>query len=250
MLTEKITLPLGLQYENNVYKNVEIRELTGHEEDMLVDAHKVQAGTIITDLLTACIVSFEDVKKIDSGKDSNIKVFRKMVDSMLQDDRTYTLVKIRQMSLGDEVTCQITCPSCSNTDDYTFILSDFAVKEFEVAPSYEKDIILPSGKKATIRLLTGKDDARMARIRKRNDAQLASALLQFHIIELDGVKAPPVNVLQGLSSRDRNALRKAINESSGGIDATLDIICTNCHSEFNTEVPIVGGDFFFPSGVQ
>jgi hypothetical protein len=246
MLTEKIRLPMGLIYKNETIKEVEIQELSGHEEDMLVDARKIQSGTIITDLLFSCLISIGDIVK----SNENGKEFREMVESMLQDDRTFVLIRIRQLSLGDSVTCEIKCPTCNAVNPYDFNLSDFEVTEFETPPSYERNITLPSGKAATIRLLTGKDDSAMTRVKKRSESQLASALLQFHVLELEGVKKPPVNVLKGLSSRDRNFLRNEINKSSGGIDATLDIMCVGCGAEFKTEVPIVGGDFFFPSGVQ
>ncbi|VBB41662.1 hypothetical protein TRIP_B120097 [uncultured Desulfatiglans sp.] len=86
-------LPSGLE--------IELREMTGAEEELLTNQRLIRTGDAVNQALKNCIVRLGD----------NDEPTVKDVLDLLSGDRLFVLVRLRQISLGDEVELELTCPN-------------------------------------------------------------------------------------------------------------------------------------------
>ena len=87
------TLPSGPE--------VDLVEMTGVEEDLLTNQRLIKTGEAINQVLANCI------KRIGDNDSPGMKD----ILDMLSGDRLFALVRLRQVSLGDEVELELACPN-------------------------------------------------------------------------------------------------------------------------------------------
>jgi hypothetical protein len=137
--------------------------------------------------------------------------------NLLSGDRLFALVRLRQISLGDEVELELSCPNsaCRMTNFVTVNLEDLKVTPY--GEEREFAFKLPGSKK-TVRFgyLDGHKEKRLASLREPN---ITSAML-IRILDIDG-KAPSKKSLAEMSMRDRNALRQEMSRVDAGIDTSV-----------------------------
>jgi hypothetical protein len=160
---------------------------------------------------------------------------------LLSGDRLFALVKLRQISLGDEVELELTCPnaSCRMTNYVTVNLEDLKVTPY--AEEREFEFKLPGSKKVVrFGLLDGHKEKRLAALREPN----ISSAMMIRLIEIDG-KAPSKKSLAEMSMRDRSALRQEMARVDAGIDTTVEVDCDGCGTRIRTRLEAEPA-FLFP----
>jgi len=218
-----ITLPSGL--------TCDIRELTGVEEELLTNPRLMRSGDGLNQVLRNCLVRL--------GEKDEVSV--QDVLDLLAGDRLYLLVKLRQVSLGDEVTLALTCPNptCRAASRVTVNIEELPVT---VYPSErEFTCTLPdSGQTVSFVHLDGHKEQRLAAL---SEANITQAML-IRITAVDG-QAPSKKTLTEMSLKDRQALRQAMLASDGGIDTTVETVCEQCGAPIRMRIE---GDphFLFP----
>ena len=107
-------LPSGIE--------IELKEMTGAEEELLTNQRLIRNGEAINQVLRNCTVRLGENEK-PSVND---------ILDLLSGDRLFALVKLRQISLGDEVELELTCPnaSCRMTNYVTVNLEDLKVTPY------------------------------------------------------------------------------------------------------------------------
>ncbi|MBD3395103.1 MAG: hypothetical protein GF418_05695, partial [Chitinivibrionales bacterium] len=80
---------------------VELREMTGAEEELLTNQRLIRNGDAVNQVLRNCTVRLGEIEE-PSLKD---------VLDLLSGDRLFILVKLRQISLGDEAELELLCPN-------------------------------------------------------------------------------------------------------------------------------------------
>lgn len=217
------TLPSGIE--------AELREMTGAEEEILTNPRLIRSGDAINRVLENCVLRLGENDK-PSSKD---------VLDLLSGDRLFLLVKLRQVSLGDEVTLELTCPNPTCREVNTVVIN---LEDLEVTPYTEErefTLTLPgSGKVVRFRHLDGHMEKRLASLKEAN---ISSAML-MRLIDVDG-KAPSKKLISDLSLRDRNALREAMRESDAGIDTMIEVDCAVCGTRIRTRLE-TEPSFLFP----
>ncbi|MCK7511757.1 MAG: hypothetical protein MZV70_52080 [Desulfobacterales bacterium] len=88
-------LPSGIE--------IELREMTGAEEELLTNQRLIRTGDAVNQALKNCIVRLGD----------NDEPTVKDVLDLLSGDRLFILVRLRQISLGDEVELELDLPEHS-----------------------------------------------------------------------------------------------------------------------------------------
>jgi hypothetical protein len=218
------TLPSGTE--------IELREMTGAEESLLTNRRLMKDGEAVNQVLKNCLVRLADKTDI-TPKD---------VLDLLSGDRLFILVKIRQISFGDEVDLALTCPNrdCGESTDVRINLD-----ELEVTPyGSERDFIfeLPRSKKVVLfGLLDGHMEKRLAALK---EPSIHSAML-MRVKEIDG-KAPNKNSLMELPAFDLTALRAEMQRVDGGIDTTIHTTCSSCGARIVTRLEAEPA-FLFPN---
>jgi len=142
-------LPSGIE--------IELKEMTGVEEELLTNQRLIRNGEAINQVLKNCTVRL--------GENDNPGV-SDMLD-LLSGDRLFTLVKLRQISLGDEVELELGCPNtgCRMNNFVTVNLDDSKVTPY--TDEREFSFTLPGSKKAVrFGLLDGHKEKRLAALRR------------------------------------------------------------------------------------
>jgi hypothetical protein len=162
--------------------------------------------------------------------------------NLLSGDRLFALVRLRQISLGDEVELELSCPnSACRMNNYVTV----NLEELEVTPYTEQrefEFKLPGSKK-TVRFgyLDGHKEKRLAGLREPN---ITSAML-IRILDIDG-KPPSKKILAEMSMRDRSALRQEMARVDAGIDTSVEVACDGCGTLIRTRLE-AEPDFLFPA---
>lgn len=252
MFTE--TLPCGYVDPESgvVIREIELDEMTGYEEDILGDKAKHKTGRALDEVLARCLHRLGDRERKDPQNGQRGLTFVEDVRNMLASDRTFLLIRLRQLSMGSTFAFPAVCLICNCRMERVEVelegLSITTMKEEDVIRG-EWDVELPSGRTATFRSLTGKDERTLQQIQKAKKDSLFSAVLNLRVTQLDGEKSS-IKALKGLTKRDRDFLRARFDEKEGGIDTDIEIDCEECGQEFVMTLPVGEQSFFFPSGMR
>jgi len=108
------TLPSG--------KEIDVVEMTGAEEDLLTNRRLMKNGEAVNQVLTNC------TKRLGENAEPTVKD----VLDLLSGDRLFALVRLRQVSLGDEVELELACPNpgCGTANYLSVNLEDLEVTPY------------------------------------------------------------------------------------------------------------------------
>ena len=223
---------------NELHDEIEVREITGHEEDMLA-SKQVKGEDKYSTLLSACIT------RIGTLTDK-AKIKRAVMD-LTTGDRMFAMFAIRRVTLGDETPIREVCQNkeCKVSTLFVIDLNDLTVDYMEEPRKRVYDMKLPSGMAVRFRISTGHDEQTRTQVKARNKNDLASMVLMMRI-EMLGDEPPTLATVKALSLRDRHALRKEMERVEGGVDLELEMECPVCGHEWKQDLA-VGMSFLFPS---
>jgi hypothetical protein len=230
---------------------VEIREMTAKEEDILSSKSLIQKGVVLDRLLQSVLV------------DKSINV-----EDLLVGDKSAILMAVRISGYGEEYETKVTCPGCSSVSKHSFDLNECEVrgpfspetcKNEKVSSAITETpdgaylVNLPRSKaQVEIIMLTGKEEKKIvAHQEMRRKKKLPENILttQFKILiqSVDGsTEAHQVaSFIDKMPALDSRFLRKVIVEISPNIDLTQEFVCEECGYEQDMGVPI-SADFFWP----
>jgi hypothetical protein len=118
-----VRLPGGFQVEGDLIREVELREMSGEEEEIIVDQRKVEGGKgrfsrspneRMTAILARCTTRIGELVCEDNRdpEKASQKTFWDLWHDALTGDRGVAIVRLRQLSLGDKYVFPETCPMC------------------------------------------------------------------------------------------------------------------------------------------
>ncbi|HRT97834.1 MAG TPA: hypothetical protein P5532_25795 [Planctomycetota bacterium] len=207
-------------------------EMTGAEEDLLTNRRLMKNGEAINQVLLNCTKRLGD----------NVEPKMKDILDLLSGDRLYALVRLRQVSLGDEVELELACPNtgCGERTGLTVNLGEIEVTPYGEEREFE--FTLPgSGRKVKFGYLDGHKEKRLAALKEPN----LTAAMMIRIVEIDG-QPPSKKALNEMTMGDRSALRKEMLRVDGGIDTQVDVPCDACGTRIRTRLEAEPA-FLFPS---
>lgn len=218
------TLPSGIE--------IGLVEMTGAEEDLLTNRRLMKNGEAINQVLLNC------TKRLGENAEPKMKD----ILDLLSGDRLFALVRLRQISLGDEVELELACPNtgCGERTPLTVNLGDIEVTPY--GEEREFGFTLPgSGRKVKFGYLDGHKEKRLAALKEPN----LTAAMMIRTVEIDG-QPPSKKALNEMSMGDRSALRKEMLRVDGGIDTQVDVSCDACGTRIRTRLEAEPA-FLFPS---
>lgn len=239
-----IRLPNGLRDDRGTWiRECEMREMTGVEEDLLTNRQHSRDGTTILKLLTNVINSLGE----HTDKDEITKLLHRMTLS----DATYLTVKLRQLSLGDEVVYQMRCPQhqCQHEANYRVNLADREVT-FREEPPQDTYELEHRGHVIKYRVFSISDQPQITEVRRRMPDKMLSMRLLLRIVSVDGTKPNSYVDVQRMPVRMRDVIRGALEEQEYGLDVTIENECPSCGHVFDAALPLGEKSFFFPSGLK
>ena len=224
--------------------SVEIRYMTAKDEDILTSKSLIKKGLAIDRLLENIIV------------DRTIKI-----DNLFIGDKNALIVAARVTGYGSDYTTKVSCPACTEIQEYSFNLEEHKLRGGgEATP---KSVVLnndgtwsvtcpKSGMVVSVRLLTGKDERlllqgeQMRRKQKLTEAA-ATTNLRYMITSVNGNtdRKTIAHFINAMPAQDARFLRKTYDELMPNIDLTQHFDCQNCGFDMDMEVPFTT-DFFWP----
>lgn len=234
-------LPCGyVDEQGNVHTEIKVREITGHEEDMLANP-KIPAEKKMNELITRCV---ERVGNIEDKA-----TLSKVVMDMMVGDRLFAIFAIRRVTVGDMYTYEVACKECKAKFRPTLDLSDLDIKKMEDPTLKEFRVILPRSKKEVVLVpMTGRTEARLSKMSKNTTDTLSLALMA-RLTEIDGEPATLAKV-KDLSLRERQFIRSCFEKFEGGVDTEVEIDCPSCYTTFKQDLDAGQASFFFPTETQ
>lgn len=247
---ETFKLPCGYFDEQTalLYTHIEIREMTGREEDILSDRKKLRSGTSINQVIANCttLIMQPEGDKIET----KLKLTPETALNLTQGDRMFVLLKLRQVSHGDDYSFEINCPHCDKKNAATIKLSEIPSKEMANPRIRNYDFEVPNSSGGvdilTFKISTGHEEIKMQKMVEQNPDKLASVNLAARLLTVNGEAIRPIQFLQDLPSRFLDAFRAKVIEVEGGVDTRLkDLHCVSCQSQIDIDLPMQES-FFLP----
>jgi hypothetical protein len=224
-----------------------LQEMTPTEEHILYDKKRIREGTVIDDLVQACL-------------------YEKMVNvnTLLGGDRDALFFILRATSFDPIYTFDVDCPKCETKQTVTFdiekqlSLKMLDLKDVEQSQEFTnrfKFTFPKSGLPIEYRYPTVGDNKVLSKEKKeRHKAGIDTKYdiiyeLASVIVSINGVtsKDEILKILSRIPSRDTIALRKHISKTEPGVDTTYDFECknTDCEHKEKSSIPL-DTSFFFP----
>jgi len=223
---------------------VEIKYMTAKEEDILTSRSLLKKGVALDRVIENLIVD----KSVDP-------------DSLLIGDRNAIIIATRVSGYGADYVTKITCPQCSETQEYAFDLNNASIyggDDIDVLDiaDHEDGTFTSTLPKTNLnvrfRLLNGYDEKTIAKSaqseRKRNNLEknITRQLSRLIVSVNDDETKDTINyVVENVPSMDSRHLREAYKLAAPNIDLTQIFTCNECSYEQDMEVPLTA-DFFWP----
>lgn len=204
-------------------KPITIRPLT-FDDERYISNLKIKSGEqVINAIISRCI--------------SNMNP-----EELLEMDKVYILVTIRQISFGSDFKARITCPKCSEITEASIDLTRLGVRKIPESFKNPRKAKLPVCKKdAMVRFPTQADE------KYTKNSNVAAKNIWRFVDSIAGVTDKKVisDVIDRLPLQDIKALLKGIGGADYGIETSFIFECPDeyCGEETVMEVPF-DEDFF------
>jgi len=245
--TDTISLPTkGWFYPENTplaTGEVEIKQMTAREEDILANQDLIRRGKVLDKLLQSLLI------------DKNINP-----EDILIPDKNAIFIAIRRFAYGDNYSVNVTCPQCGVKSRVDINLAELKDKEIDLSllPRWKNNFtfVLPkAGTVLTYKLLNQKDEDDIEReitaLRKVNKeaSSEVTTRLKYVITAIDG--NPDKDRIRKFVDEeflavDARAFRNSMKANTPDIDMQFDFKCSNsrCEHERRMDIP-VGASFLW-----
>lgn len=236
---EQFEFPSRGKFYENIPATINVRAMTGEEEQILATPRWVRKGKAIDMIFRRCIK--EPIN----------------TEELLSSDRTHLLIYLRGISYTPEYDVEIKCPNCSIKFAHVIDLNELEVDSCPDDFSIENlSGVLPVSKfRYSYRLATGQDEQEISSYREKriqqwgdqgeDDTLLYRTALLLEEIEGVTMKKELSLLLKKLPIQDVAHLRNEINTPPFGVDTELSVLCPSCTEEFKIDLPLET-NFFFP----
>jgi hypothetical protein len=144
MAVDVVELLYPIYDGDKVYDKVEIRELTGNEEDILFNVRsKLSYARRLVKAIENCIVKIGDV--------SDREKISQLVNKLTLGNIWYLFIRLRILTFGDAYAVEVICPNptCGQKQKFAINLSELEVKKGSGEQS--KKVKLSDGREVELR---------------------------------------------------------------------------------------------------
>lgn len=239
----EVFLPDGFKSEAGlIYNKAKIGEITGKQQNYLMDIKSLQTGLNHVDKL------LEDLIQGFYTKDGNQYQgpIKQALSKVSVSDIETLLVKIRENTFGAVYFMKGTCPHCSADNSMKL---DLSTLQITASPDEDKsklfELTLPkSGKKAQLKLMGLESLHKSYNIFKRSQSELLTTTAALGLQSLDGKLDPGSDDLKSLPVLDIKYINDEYEKIGGRIDTTITHECKECGKDFDTRLNVVDPNFF------
>jgi hypothetical protein len=215
-----------------LHREFELAVLTGRDEELLAEAGRQESASLVSAVLSRCVGRLGDMSPVP------LEVTRQLLVA----DRRYLLLRLRQLTFGDQVHASLVCPwpDCGERVSISLSLGSVPVKvPPDRAPAYEmvlSEVAAPAGPAASreigFRLPNGADQEELSPWLARNEAMALTLLLARCIQRIGAVAPPGDEQLRALSPLARAEIEARMEELAPQVEQTIEVGCAECGQRF------------------
>ena len=233
MKTIRVTLPSGL--------GCEIRKLQTPELDILASPSAAHSPDIVGQIFTSVATGFYDL-------DEHIRP-----SELLVGDHTALLYYLRRWTYGDVIEYDWTCPhpTCLHPNQEEGDLSKLIVRplpEESIQALTEgrlfKTTLPDSGAVVEFNILRGRDQTKLAKLRKQKKNELVTAILGYRVATINGKMTTDALIREYIEGYDQDWLMKHWETVDCGVDTAVPVVCEECRRRTEIEIPFGGKGFW------
>lgn len=205
-----VQLPGGLYWDGELLRTAEVRELTGHDEEVLA----ALTGSIAEWM---SVMLGRAVERIGDRKPTPA-----MIRKLLIGDRDALMLGVRIATFGPDITATLVCPHCDEQFEATVDLRTVeSVVLAAPTPQHEHEVQLRGGGTAVVRLPDGAAQERIFADDAGNPAQRNTRLLTRCLVSLKDEQGRPVarqgsELAQGMGMADRQIVLRYLADFQPG----------------------------------
>lgn len=235
-----IELPRGLYTGSKWETEVELRELTGTDEEALarfktsVDFFN---GVIVYGTARIGSQDLRDLAYADR---------QSLLAGLLVGEREQLFLHIARVTYGDKKELEHVCPSCgTEAETVIFISKDIKVPEMENPHTLTHTMTTGGGSVLKYRLATGSDQMAVMEKKGASVAEQNTLMISECVVQVDDSPVlDPIEMARNLSMGDRRKLLENLTNQQPSPILDLKIDCISCGTE--VIVPLSWGDLFRP----
>lgn len=220
-----LTLPGGyITATGGVVTEVEIRELTGRDEEAIAKTSSLAA--------TLQMVLQRGIVRV-----GNEPVTEQILDLMLSGDRDWILLNVYAVTFGDEITLTPFCVSCGERVTIKANITE-VTPNIKLDDPYNRHFSVNTGKgTVTFTFPNGRVQRSLLVAGEKTGAELSTVLLQGCITQINDLPVLRDSQILDMSIRDRRKIAEAIMEKVVGPQLQeIEVPCPQCSTTL--EVPL------------
>jgi len=242
----KFTLPNGVTVNDKHYALVEIDELRGKHQNMLVNPSPKTPIDFVLPILTDLVIDITNAggESVMSELDKKSVLLHKLPIQDVQ----FIMTKVREVSYGKDYMMKLKCPHCSASNNAKLDLSTLEVFPRKDSLAEDKMILPKDGLEFRYGHMSLSNLLKMATEDESADfmKHIVTATTSFMLSKLgDSTEVKPSD-LDELKATDIDFLKDNIPELAS-IDLKVEHTCTSCSEDFEQELPVLAADFLLHS---
>lgn len=260
-----------LDEDNVLHNEVEMRAMSGHEEDLLGN-RAVPVTQRMTGIMASCVQRIGTIT--DRGQIS------KAVHQLPTGSRTHLLICLRRTThwkrTKDIYDMEVRCPNqrCQKVGSYKVHLGELETWEMPDPTKRQFTLNLEDAESEVVwKIPTGAEDQVLAVVAdSASEAEILTYAILVRMVSIDGkrvelsvgdfldhkhkklkpTKATKQQLMwaKNLSVNDREQFREDFEVNEPGVDTELEFDCKFCHREFLGALNVAQDTFFFPSATS
>lgn len=214
-----VILPAGvITSDGRLVREAEVRELNGEDEEALS-----RGGASSTPIKYMNTLLSRAVVSIDGRQPDPLAL-----QALLAGDRTALLMGIRRATYGDDIDMALECSKCQGKFEATVnLVEDVKTRSLDNPMQRESEVLLRSGKYASVRYINGADQEYAYGDGTLTLAEQNTRLLSRVVTKIDGKPVLGEDPIRKMGLQDRNTLLRWVNDNAPG--PLLGEVSVPCH---------------------
>jgi hypothetical protein len=239
----EVTLPGGIALEGNWHRTARLRPLCGRDEAFLEEeARFLPPASRTTHLLARCL---DGLGPLTSVTESSIR-------KLTVGDRDALLLHLRRLTLGDLISCVITCPepACREKMDLDINIKDLLFPAYSYESAIHETALAEDGERYRVRfrLPNGADQEAAVAVAFDDLEAAASLIMQRCVDEVMPERVVISPTTGAIPATVARKLPQVMADLDPQADILFDMNCPACQGSFT--VPFDIADYFYRECVE
>ena len=235
-----LILPNGISHEGALYNKLIVEELTGKQQNYLVNTKYKSPIDHIERILTDLVVDIRD-----SNENS---LFTKMskkdviLNKLAHQDLQFIIIKIRELSFGERYFLpKAECSHCKHVQKQSQLITLNTLEVFK--PESKPDTFTtPKGAVIKYRPLNLINLVKSATQAEEIMDNMMTSVVSYVVESVNGTPSTP-STFESMSAKELTSIQENVPAYSH-IDTTVEMTCESCKKDFSVDLDVFNPSFF------